>query len=702
MSADRESFIDFASPSFSSSSSDIPHENGPNKLVVFPFSAPESSASKFSPNIETSSSPAKPVLPRLTTTTTTTTATTTAITATPSAKPPLPTAPKPNFRRSRSAQPPTRRSHPPDDTARPTTLHISAADADRHFHGMPPTTNLLNPRERAELVRKTQKLTHLFGQTPGVALEMPGSDPVIDGCLPGNLSLNLTKRKHHKGTLSLSADTLLSGRNPASGQYTIPAVRGRPTLAHHEDNSTYSFSFPVNRSSEDSARPSRDVGHVIEIGSQKGDPSSDWDSHNGHGRPGRGVESPTSFIDLSDEEGAHDAISDHHPGQTPKIRRRRDRPLSPSSPSTPSLLSLSSEQQAEEERRRKRDKLAKLHRFLGSRVPAHLVLGTLDEGEPLPDPAPSPQGVMYEEIDTRKVRMPLRRRRSSSAAEFSATWSKDVERLKEDLNEREKAINVRRAVKMEKLFGVAPPQKLYHTRQPVLGPVSGASAVPGASGPPLSPSSPVFAAARGLSTSPRSSNINQSSYKPKWKKQARPGTAESSKPLITSEQDDLLDPSQTLSDVYLHYRHSLNSLNDIIDRDDKQSLAELHDYLSGNQQDPLPQSPSSGMFTLAPPSAKADRRHSLPSRTSIISVASSEFSIATPTPEDLTFQARRRTAAKLTQFFGVNYRDLMNEILESIEKGLEDERGRGSLRPAEVQDLQQKLVNLKTKRDRFN
>ncbi|KAI6163793.1 hypothetical protein EDD17DRAFT_1693125, partial [Pisolithus thermaeus] len=49
------------------------------------------------------------------------------------------------------------------------------------------------------------------------------------------------------------------------------------------------------------------------------------------------------------------------------------------------------------------------------------------------------------------------------------------------------------------------------------------------------------------------------------------------------------------------------------------------------------------------------------------------------------FQVRRRRAAKLTSFFGVDYRDLIDDILESIERGVEEERGRGTLQPEEVE-----------------
>jgi hypothetical protein len=146
-----------------------------------------------------------------------------------------------------------------------------------------------------------------------------------------------------------------------------------------------------------------------------------------------------SFIDLSDEED--DGISK----DSLQKRRHRD----PSSPSAHSFFdSLSPEEQ---ERRRKRERIAKLHRFLGSRVPAGLVLGISESSPSLPPPDESMAGV-----EDRKTW--LKRRRSSSAAAFPITIS---DRLKEDLDEQEKAINVRRAVKMETFFGIAPPQTLY-------------------------------------------------------------------------------------------------------------------------------------------------------------------------------------------------------------------------------------------------
>ncbi|KAJ7076837.1 hypothetical protein B0H15DRAFT_790145, partial [Mycena belliarum] len=130
--------------------------------------------------------------------------------------------------------------------------------------------------------------------------------------------------------------------------------------------------------------------------------------------------------------------------------------------------------------------------------------------------------------------------------------------------------------------------------------------------------------------------------------------------------------------VYTHYQHSLNSLHDIIDRNDKESLAELHQYLNdpGAPADAQPPPSPSHTHAHARPSAKekAERRRSLPARTSLASLAS----IA-------EFQLRRQRAAKLTQFFGVDYRDLIEDVLDSIEHGLNAERRRGTLGPDEAE-----------------
>lgn len=70
--------------------------------------------------------------------------------------------------------------------------------------------------------------------------------------------------------------------------------------------------------------------------------------------------------------------------------------------------------------------------------------------------------------------------------------------------------------------------------------------------------------------------------------------------------------------------------------------------------------------------------------TSLVSL-DSEYSATTPEADATTFQLRRRKAAKLTQFFGVDYRELIDDILQSIEHGLEIEHTNGTLRAEEVE-----------------
>ncbi|KJA28609.1 hypothetical protein HYPSUDRAFT_74363 [Hypholoma sublateritium FD-334 SS-4] len=361
-----------------------------------------------------------------------------------------------------------------------------------------------------------------------------------------------------------------------------------------------------------------------------------------------------SFIDLDDDDPAP-----HH-----RLVPR------------PSTETLSPEALADDERRRKRERLAKLHRFLGSRVPAHLVLG-LDAP---PDADPDPDDSSSSAATRRVWRM---RRRSSSAAAIPALCADELERVCEVLDDKEKAINVRRAHKMEKVFGVAPPQTLYHTRRCQTPPPAQA-----AEAEPTPPATPTAAIAASAMPAVRAS---------KGKKSARPGTADSNTQLLPK-------PGARDSFVYSHYQHSLNSLHDILDRDDRASLAELHEYL--NAADAFAASPTTAEaeYDLASnaaaararrlsvaSSAKSERRRSLPARTSRASLAS-EYTLAGSVlgaagEEDAgaAFQQRRRRAAKLAQFFGVDYRELVADVIASIEGGVAVEELRGTLRADEVE-----------------
>jgi len=348
-------------------------------------------------------------------------------------KPPKPQTPKPTFNRSSPSlgmsKKSSPRASPPLDNSKQTR------------ETLPPTTNFLNASERADLVRKSRKLAQVFGQTPGAAaLSQQESGR------PGQLTVpsgQTGKNRHKRGAVSMSNDIPTSVMHqtepswPPTEATLYLSANGR---RHSSPLNPEEFSFLGDAMTTEEGMSSESrIDLDVETGSQEGVLSSDRSGHHAsdRNRPG----SPTSFIDLSDEE-------------TPDMSKRRR-------PSTRSVLeNMTPEEQAEEERRRKRDKLAKLHRFLGSRVPMDLVLGLADPITSLPLPIAVSGTTTTPPEDAEASRKAwLRRRRSSSVVAFPSTWSDDLDRLKEDLNDREKAINVRRAQKMEKVvilsyFGV--------------------------------------------------------------------------------------------------------------------------------------------------------------------------------------------------------------------------------------------------------
>ncbi|PPQ76994.1 hypothetical protein CVT25_014811 [Psilocybe cyanescens] len=566
-------------------------------------------------------------------------------------KPPVPTTPKPIFSRqilkSRQTSP---RSSPP-----PLTLYEQSPTESR----LPPTTNFLDVDERADLVRKHRKLARVFGQTPradAIAQQDTGhnsTDPSSKSRRRGAAAFNLDGLRRHSMPLSPDDVSFLSIVSPTLEGYPASRTKSKIGSAVHSGKSNDLHSHQATSQIKSSSR--------------------------------------TSFIDLSDDEKEAPA-----PSSEPLEKNS-----TPDSPPQSLLETMSLEEQPDDERKRKRERLAKLHRFLGSRVPANLVLGIEDLEASLPaaSMAPSAYRGSSSENDENSRKAWMKRRRSNSSS--TSSRPEELERVKEELDDKEKAINVRRAQKMEKVFGVAPPLTLYHTRH---------CPSPSALAPPKSlPPLPVPVGVLSDPALPTSWNLNsnRATYiKPKTKKNHRPGTSESNKQLlpkgIDGFEDYAIHPNVRHSLIYNHYQHSLNSLNDILDRDDRESLAELHDYLN-NADAPTPKADEDFSTRLdrrasIASTIKSERRRSLPARTSMISLAGSEYSITTPKAEITTFQLRRRRAAKLTQFFGVNYRELINDVLESIENGVDHEQRRGTLRAEEVEDLRSKLRNLKTKR----
>lgn len=110
------------------------------------------------------------------------------------------------------------------------------------------------------------------------------------------------------------------------------------------------------------------------------------------------------------------------------------------------------------------------------------------------------------------------------------------------------------------MFGEQPPQNLYHTRTSVsLGHSTQRAANRSSSAP----------------TSPVGRNTNKSAYRKgkyaKYSSKDRPGTAESRKGLLGSNDNGTFDygtsrpDNEEMSEVYVHYRHSLISLTNIVD-----------------------------------------------------------------------------------------------------------------------------------------
>ncbi|KAF6754301.1 hypothetical protein DFP72DRAFT_1068752 [Ephemerocybe angulata] len=678
-----------------------------------------------------------------------------------SPKPPVPRTPKPIF----SRKPLSEQSSPTESPV--ATSLIFEGYLSNDSSDPPPTTNWLGQEERADLVRKSRKLARVFGRTPGADV-MAYQD--------GSRSTSQARGKvasHQRAPLSISND--LNG--PAGPRNRRASAWPSPTDSHFSTNSgSRRHSLPLSPddiSFLNVSSPLYDIS-LSQVASQfrgessnAGTPSasriqaqeplndrsavthhstgSNKATHNGTSSPSR-----TSFIDWSDEEGLDDGLSiiSQEPPRKAGGNRR------PTSPAHSFFENMTPEEQAEEEKRRKREKLAKLHRFLGSTVPVNLVVGTDTENtmpvqptRPYTDSATA-RGRPGSDQDEATRKAWLRRRRSSSACALPSHWSDDVDRMKEELNTKEKLLNVRRAQKMEKVFGVAPPQTLYHTRGhtpspslPSMAPVAGKTLG--------NPSAFIPASdAMYFTRNPNRSSYDKSSANSKLSRRrtnGRPSTAESSKQLIpkgrrsssttsfnfggsppTNAYEDQSryscvstarsgpsyphDQPLAASAVYNHYQHSLNSLNDILDRDDCESLVELHHYLNNEpttdllisvEQEETYTSRLRGNSDAA--SILTERRLSLPaaSTASLVSDQHSVFGHDTvPKGGDLTdFQMRRRRAAKLTQFFGVQYRELINDVLDSLENGLEHEQKRGTLQADEIADLLDRLRDLKVKRE---
>lgn len=282
--------------------------------------------------------------------------------------PPLPISPKPVF---------TRR---PSLLMKQSTPRSSVPQ--KEITVKPMTTNLLDLDARAELVRKSRKLSRVFGETPN-------AEAVVSQDIP-------IRRKGHTQTKPCHERPSAHAR-----RYSLPLS---------SDNVSFISTSPVSEEGKllSSAFPPHLLSSTLLTVNQESTPIR---SH-----------SPLSFIDLSDDSSS--AVDNASPSDTASI----------------------------EDRRRKRDRLAKLHWFLGSQVPANLVLGLADDTAaslpPLQPVSTQRRGLGIDET-TRKLWATSRRSNSVIVGPLDM-WPGDLDRSKTELDEREKAIIVRRKQKMEK------------------------------------------------------------------------------------------------------------------------------------------------------------------------------------------------------------------------------------------------------------
>jgi hypothetical protein len=228
------------------------------------------------------------------------------------------------------------------------------------------------------------------------------------------------------------------------------------------------------------------------------------------------------------------------------------------------------------------------------------------------------------------------------------------------------------------MFGVAPPQGLYHNRAASPAPAPSSSR----NSPTTSPQSPPAPASRMPSGGARAyAKLRGMGLR----RAHRPGPSESSTALLLAPAED--------DTVFAYYRASLASLRDIVDRGDEASLAQLHEYLAAEPADdddaPDVLAYATALYgpgaepPASPTTARAERRHSLPVRTSVASLRS-QYTLAAAAPDPHAFAQRRRRAAKLAAFFGASYKELLGDVLESIVTGVQDDGGAGRLNDAEI------------------
>ena len=349
-------------------------------------------------------------------------------------------------------------------------------------NALPATSNTLDPQERADRLKQNRKIVQVLGPTAMPATQTP---PRAVSASPHRFT-----RSDSLPTESLNAQNLRENRLQGDEERSTHALASKSswsaldqtTIFLHANGRRHSSPLsPSLHAPEYYSRRDPDNASLSSLGSII-EPTDDKQTHT----PRSG--SPTSFIDLSDDDGM----------KTPKRRRSVERVIVSDiesqddhmgSGASASVHAESSgmgplqaknhfvdssslsddeghrvdqrwkaEPQGEEwqrERQRKRQQLAKIHRYLGSKVPAELVIGfsSATAEEMIASPVPErPRTTDDAPVDS--VKESQKRRRSFSAAQVNPVEHRrpePVRTLTDTLSSSEKRAIIKRAQKIEQV-----------------------------------------------------------------------------------------------------------------------------------------------------------------------------------------------------------------------------------------------------------
>lgn len=354
--------------------------------------------------------------------------------------PPPPPIPRPTHGRKHSSSDPSAGLVPRHNT--------SSTLADR-----PATTNVRTAAERAEMLRKARKIQQLLGDVPSedagagafyrnsrAAHSEEYGFGLDETCESPTQPLRVGGRRHsNPGSFP---DVLIASSDAAEPESAVEVGRvpsqNRKQLKHGFHRPTASVSSVPSMRPLLQSSPGMSPNSFGDASSPGFDPRSPGASSSVDGF-GLGMMSP-KVVEEEDEEVGNPAL-ELHLGAT-----------SLDDLSAPAFDDLATpDERMEDEaglaRRAKRAKVAKLHRYLGARVPAHLILGLDESWDPeqgLPDARSEDEAATGPSVRTK------RKSRRASEGDKRVTEEEEIGDLSV-MSHEEKARAVRRKAKMEKV-----------------------------------------------------------------------------------------------------------------------------------------------------------------------------------------------------------------------------------------------------------